>query len=232
MRAAMSNQSCRPSRFRRRTDISVAGIMGASEVVWNVLRRQFCHEILFRTETFRTWCLQNNIPPWPKFLEIHSPRAVRTTRQEELFNRFLSESGRSALERLGGKTSKRGWGFKKLFLKAECPLPSGLTEQEMKIASFLPGDKALLAYDLSHFGFSPIIIIPLFMDHAVECLFRSDKERFLMEITRQLFPYTRGKNPSYIYEGPLYSQEASQCLQQVKRWITKIEKLISLVDKL
>jgi hypothetical protein len=226
MRINERNHSSKPRRFRRRTNISVAGIMGASEVVWKVLRKQFCHQILFRSETLRKWCLINNIPPWPKFFEIHSPRGVRTTLQVELFRTFLwSKSGRSALERLTGRTSKRGWGFKKLFLKSECPIPARLTENENRIARFLPVDKALFAYDLSHFGFSPIGTFPLFMDHAVENFFRTDKERFLMEITRLLFPQTKGQHPSH-------DEEASRCLQQVKRWIAKIEKLIRLVDEM
>lgn len=218
--------SSKPRRFRQRANISVAGIMGASEVVWKVLRKQFCHQIIFRSETLRKWCLINNIPPWPKLFEIHSPRGVRTSLQAELFRKFLwSEPGRSALVRLCGKTSKRSWGFRNLFLKSECPLPSGLTDNEKKIARFLPANKALLAYDLSHFGFSPIGTVPLFMDQAVECFFRSDKERFLMEITHLLFPQTKGQHPSY-------DAEASRCLQQVKRWIAKVEKLIRLVDGL
>jgi hypothetical protein len=218
----------KPRRFRRRAHISVAGIMGSSEVVWKVLRKQFCHQILFRSETLHKWCLDNNIPPWPKFLEIHGPQSVRASFQTELFRTFLwSESGRSTFERLCGKTSKRGWGFKNLFRESECFLPSGLTENENKIARFLPANKALLAYDLSHFGFSPIGTVPLFMDHAVECFFRSDKERFLMEITRLLFPQTIGKHPTYDNEG---EGNANQCLQQVKRWIAKVEKLIRLVD--
>jgi hypothetical protein len=213
-----------PRRFRRRAHIAVAGIGGIPEGVWDFHRRGFCHAILMRSNLFRTWCLENDIPPWPKFFEIYSPSRVKITKQEELFNNFLSDSGRSASERLRAKTSKRGWGFRNLFLESKCPLPPGLTERQKRIAEFLPVKKALIAYDLSHFGFSAIGTVPLFMDHAVECFFRSDKERFLMEITRLLFPQSKGKHPSH-------DDEANQCLQQVKRWIAKVEKLIRLVDE-
>ena len=181
--------------------------------------------IFLRSNNFRTWCKQNNIPPWPRFLEIYSPRGVRTTRQEEMFGAFLSGSGKKALERWTAKMEESRRGVKNLMtsdIDERTNLP-GLSPREQRIASSPPLRKALIAYDLSHFGFTPMEIIPLFMDQAVSVLSRTNKERFLMEITRLLFPQTRGQHPSY-------DAEASRCLQQVKRWIAKIERLIRLVD--
>lgn len=174
----------------------------------------FTWEIILRSNTFLKWCKRNKIRPWPIFNLYYCPPRVRISPAMQTFNKYLkSTPGNRSMIRL---YEKRGWRVKDLmpqddYKSHDCPDPSEL----------IPLEKALVAYDMSK---KMELILLGGSSQGALVTYGTSKDRNLMEITRRLFPHTEGKHPAY-------DEEANRCLQQVKRWIAKVEELMRLVDE-
>ena len=91
------------------------------------------------------------------------------------------------------------------------------------MAKLPPLRKALIAHDIIHkHGLILLGVLNYGLCGNFLDAYKARKEK-LMEITRILYPQTKGKHPCD-------DAEANRCLQQVIRWTDKIEKLIQLVD--
>jgi hypothetical protein len=178
-------------------------LTGYDQQIW----RWFCWEIMFRSDTFFKWCNRNRLPPWPIFNLNYCPPRVHISPAMKMFGKFLSSaSGKRAETRLQvnkyiwpdlyEKKAKRGLGVRNLMPPDDYKAPD-----YPSISELTPLEKALKAYDM-----------------------HNSYHKGLMEITRLLFPQTKGQHPSH-------DEEANRCLQQVKRWIAKVGELIHLVDE-